>query len=218
MKFKVGDKVRVREDLLVNKRYGRCYFVKDMEKYKGKILTIEEIYDGFYKLDKSSYVWDDRMLESYKELNKEHYEKEIVEIAISDDLAIDKHTRRPTACSKLKCEDCVAGGYGDCSTKIKEWGDGEYVEPKPPVKLTRFEYEYLKRLKDDGYKYLARDEDNSIHAFTIEPYYDCHDWFVVDNDYYYVFEDLFIFVRRQDEKPCSIDYILENCEVIENVD
>lgn len=221
MKFKVGDKVIIREDLEVGSIYDGWGFNCIMAHYKGRKAIIIKVNRGSYRIDLDGgiYLWTDEMLEPCKELNKEHYAKEIIEIATEGEyLAVDKNTKKPTTCNKINCEDCIGYDEHFCSKIIKEWANSEYVESKPPVKLTQFEYEYLKRLKDDGYKYLARDEDNSIHAFTIEPYYDCHDWFVVDNDYYYVFEDLFIFVRRQDEKPCSIDYILENCEVIENVD
>lgn len=40
MKYKVGDKVKIREDLEVDRRYNKCLFIEDMEKYKGKIATI----------------------------------------------------------------------------------------------------------------------------------------------------------------------------------
>ena len=43
MKFKVGDKVRVREDLEVGKDYGDYNVVEDMEKYKGKKIIINEV-------------------------------------------------------------------------------------------------------------------------------------------------------------------------------
>ena len=40
MKYKVGDKVRVRKDLEVGKRYGSDIFVPDMKKYAGKTITL----------------------------------------------------------------------------------------------------------------------------------------------------------------------------------
>lgn len=46
MEFKVGDKVKVRTDLIIDNTYGYnngCYFVEQMGKYKGKIYTIENI-------------------------------------------------------------------------------------------------------------------------------------------------------------------------------
>ena len=36
MKYKVGDKVRVRKDLVPGNYYGRVYYSSDMNKYKKK--------------------------------------------------------------------------------------------------------------------------------------------------------------------------------------
>lgn len=68
MKYKVGDKVRVREDLEVDKRYNELFFVKDMEKYKGKIATITRLspvqhsYD--IDIDDGDWCWTDDMLKA----------------------------------------------------------------------------------------------------------------------------------------------------------
>ena len=40
MKYKVGDKVKIREDLKVGKIYGLYDFAKKMKQYKGKTATI----------------------------------------------------------------------------------------------------------------------------------------------------------------------------------
>lgn len=64
MKFKVGDKVRVRKDLIVGKDYDFISFVDDMEKFKGKIVEIRKIIVGFgYKIKNSIYTFTDGMLE-----------------------------------------------------------------------------------------------------------------------------------------------------------
>lgn len=65
MKFKVGDKVRVRKDLIAGKCYGEDYlsFVDDMEKYKGKQFEIIKTSGCDYKLDNSNYYFNDDMLE-----------------------------------------------------------------------------------------------------------------------------------------------------------
>lgn len=64
MKFKVGDKVRIREDLVRNEEYGAEAFVFLMEDFKGKIATIKKVYRGFYKLEEFDYNWTDEMLET----------------------------------------------------------------------------------------------------------------------------------------------------------
>lgn len=65
MKFKVGDKVRIKEDLSCNKCY-KIAAVKDMEKYKGKIAKVKRTFvTGKYNLDIDGmkWAWSDDMLE-----------------------------------------------------------------------------------------------------------------------------------------------------------
>ena len=73
MKYKKGDKVKVRKDLKWGKYYNDLYFDKAMEKYKGKIYTIKNCY-----IDSNNYTLDcipfwkfnDEMLELIEEKNK----------------------------------------------------------------------------------------------------------------------------------------------------
>lgn len=66
--YKIGDKVKIREDLEVDKRYNELFFVKDMEKYKGKIATITRLspvqhsYD--IDIDDGDWCWTDDMLKT----------------------------------------------------------------------------------------------------------------------------------------------------------
>lgn len=64
-KYKVGDKVKVREDLICDKDYGGELFAKDMMEYKGKITEIKNIfYNGEYTLvDCNYWAFTDEMLE-----------------------------------------------------------------------------------------------------------------------------------------------------------
>ena len=69
MKYKIGDKVKVRNDLKVQ-RYGDRTFVERMEKYKGKLVTISEEFPGIYhiKEDKNeNWDWTDEMFEGLVE-------------------------------------------------------------------------------------------------------------------------------------------------------
>ena len=51
-KFKVGDKVKIREDLKVGCTYNdNCDFISKMEKYKGKIAVIKNGYIPVYLND-----------------------------------------------------------------------------------------------------------------------------------------------------------------------
>lgn len=72
MKFKVGDKVRVREDLEVDKKYGNKDFIDLMEQYKGKIVTIASIESNYYVIeeDNGTWAWTDEMLEPIEKESK----------------------------------------------------------------------------------------------------------------------------------------------------
>ncbi len=50
MKFKVGDKVRVKKNLLLGEYYDEYRFVTDMLQYRGKIFEIVEVSDNYYRL------------------------------------------------------------------------------------------------------------------------------------------------------------------------
>ena len=74
MKYKVGDKVRIRRDLMIFERYGSQTFVKQMEKYKGMPATILEVFSDTYyiKEDKcENWYWTDEMFEAEDELTAE---------------------------------------------------------------------------------------------------------------------------------------------------
>ena len=66
MKYKVGDKVRVRKDLRVFHFYDGIDFVAGMHIYRGKTCTVSKIVDGRtyrFKEDKGAWAWSDKMLE-----------------------------------------------------------------------------------------------------------------------------------------------------------
>ena len=64
MKYKVGDKVRVREDLNIDEKYGFLYVMDEMLK---KVVTIAYVYDDCYKVVEDDYMWTDGMLEGLVE-------------------------------------------------------------------------------------------------------------------------------------------------------
>lgn len=81
MKYKVGDKVRIRRDLNAEEYYGGTGINKEMIKYTGKIMTIREITrNAFYKMNEdkhedktlysSGWSWTDEMIEGLAEPEK----------------------------------------------------------------------------------------------------------------------------------------------------
>lgn len=69
MKYKVGDRVKIREDLDTNKIYGSWDCSIDMARCGGRIATIVNCYDDSYHIDvdNESYDWTDEMFENYIE-------------------------------------------------------------------------------------------------------------------------------------------------------
>ena len=141
MKFKVGDKVKVREDLEGNTSYNGLYFNPKMEVYKGKTIIIERIsYTGHGLYVASGWHWNDEMLEPVKE------EKKMRNI---DVILKDKNLNcngMCTACYALKngndcdgvaCINCEFFMNKDCYKFLAE-------EYKPEIKLSKFEYDLLK--------------------------------------------------------------------------
>lgn len=65
MKYKVGDKVRVRKDLVIDSSYGREDFVSEMKQFVGKIVTISKVIDEEYMIleDDGDYAWTEEMFE-----------------------------------------------------------------------------------------------------------------------------------------------------------
>lgn len=66
MKYKVGDKVKIREDLIDGKWYGNHTVVVYMLKYKGQDVTIENVRrDNCYTLKEEDmkFAWTDEMIE-----------------------------------------------------------------------------------------------------------------------------------------------------------
>ena len=79
--LKVGDKVKIKQDLVLGKFYNDCMYTADMSKYAGKVATITNVFQDSetevnYKLDidKGKWFWDSEMLisvEEDKSYNKE---------------------------------------------------------------------------------------------------------------------------------------------------
>jgi hypothetical protein len=70
MKYKVGDKVKVRSDLEIGKNYGKQVYVKDMDNLKDNTVTIKSIntdksrfWENGYRIEELGYTWTDEMFE-----------------------------------------------------------------------------------------------------------------------------------------------------------
>ena len=154
-------------------------------------------------------------------LNAERFRNELLEILSENRyIEVDKYDRKIRKCTGNNCPKCMFGitalgkGRDSCSIAAMLWLLSEYKEP---VKLSRLEYEILKWAKKEGYKYITRDEDCELCTFQSEPEklniaWDCCDVYIELP----LFKKLFQFIQWADEKPTSIQEMLNNCEVIDN--
>lgn len=69
MKYKVGDKVKVRSDLKNGVSYGSQCTVEEMMDYKGNVVTISEVGQTCYQIeeDEEGWGWTDEMFEGLVE-------------------------------------------------------------------------------------------------------------------------------------------------------
>ena len=135
MRYKVGDKVRVRKDMVVDKKYGTQVFVDGMRELRGKIVNIKCVADSFYRIEEDknicSYNWTDEMFEPVitnwdkvkEELNLEDFIKH------SGICSAIHRVRKENNCNGMYCYDC------------KKWLGQPYKEPSI---LDDAEKEYLK--------------------------------------------------------------------------
>ena len=123
MKFKVGNKVKLRDDLEVGRDYGGITFLRDMKDLQGKELTIDRISrQGNYILKKGRFYYSEEMLEKVNDtddllefaldklnMTKEELRREYKKNKISEQIVEDIERR---------CKDfesyCSSRGCGDC--------------------------------------------------------------------------------------------------------
>ena len=144
MKYKVGDKVRVKKDLVPGNFYGKDYYISSMDKFKGEKCVITEIWDQSYQINNFGYWWSEEMFESVDDekvleyaleklgMTKEELENEEEDLRfICDDFK--EKNRYLQYCDKFnsQCEGC----------KIKKFKD-KYK--KHVVPNCRDIYKYLK--------------------------------------------------------------------------
>lgn len=68
MKYRPGDKVKIRNDLVEYKRYGSYTFVPYMSKFKGEQIIKELTHNGYtIKADTQGFKWSDEMFEEEME-------------------------------------------------------------------------------------------------------------------------------------------------------
>ena len=156
MKYKVGDKVRVRKDLVPNSEYGGVCYVEFMDKFKDKECVITNMDDTSYRINNSEFWWTDEMLEPVDErtlleyaLEKLGMTKEELEDEMNrdkEDIAFIKKCMNDKKEVRKYCHRFELGCCDSCKIwKFKNKYKNEYDDV----------YEYLTDVTcNDVYKYL----------------------------------------------------------------
>ncbi len=150
--------------------------------------------------------------------NWEYYEDELMEF-------LEKHNFGNVAikngkfecCSDISCDECEIRNKGFCSRALIKHLYEEHIEK---VKITRLEYELLKYfLHDKEYKFVARDKCGALYWYKDKPIKESTEWInkaIGDSYILSLINNLFQFIKWEDEEPTNIKKILNNCEVIED--
>lgn len=86
MKYKVGDKVKVRSDLKAYEIYGSNMLTKSMEKFAGKTVTISGVGITSYAIEEMEVAyWTDEMLEQVEEMSVEEAIRTLGEVCSDTD-------------------------------------------------------------------------------------------------------------------------------------
>lgn len=116
MKYKVGDKVKVRSDLKCKEYYDGVPFTYEMNRFKGMEFTIARVnYSRYYEVLETPYNFTDEMLESVEEMSAEEA------IKLSGKM-----------CSSSACYECPVfksrEKYGEMCNVFKKEHAEEYLE------------------------------------------------------------------------------------------
>lgn len=96
MRYKIGDKVRVRGDLEIGKDYGCQIVLNSMAINRGKIVTIYDVRGGYYSIVEDNYNWTDEMFEPVEE-----------ELTAEEAIKIQAEM-----CRSVLCKDCTINKFG----------------------------------------------------------------------------------------------------------
>lgn len=91
MKYKVGDRVKVRSDLTLSELYDGYWAFDEM--IKKKIVTITFVHDDHYEIKEDTFYWTDKMFEELVE----------DELTAADVIRLNAEMCGNLSCSECKC-------------------------------------------------------------------------------------------------------------------
>lgn len=198
MKFKVGDRVRVRKDLKYNNFYGGVRVNDEMVNNKGKILTIIGIDNGAYLMEGSQWFWTDEMFES-KEYTYEDLKKSPMGTKITF-----KDGRTLVKTCKTKFENCEDISLADKLVNFEDKYYGKIIKIEEPTYTTVYEakVEILDDVEKRYLKGVIRPFRNNVEVIR--------KLFSPTKGKYY------IQIKYKDEPPTNLPYF-ESKEMYKNM-
>lgn len=139
--------------------------------------------------------------------NYEHYKEEIIEALLKAGGCefVATHTNIITHnCNRVSMSECK-----ECDERFIEWLNAEYKEP---VTISKIEFTILNEV-DDKWKYMARDDNGDLFLYEDRPEKMAYSWIDDKNGYYHcfhAFNELFKFVKWEDNEPYLIDDLLNS--------
>lgn len=139
MKYKVGDKVRIRKDLSVNLD---CYpgVVEEMVDKVGDVVTIDAVNDKYYRIVGNEWYWTDEMFEGLAD----------------DELTAEEAIRlKSEMCESMRCYNCKLNRQNnDKDIRCSELSQ-KYPEKVLEV-LKQWKKEHEKKEVETEFVYLIR--------------------------------------------------------------
>ena len=126
MKYKVGDKVRVRKDLVVNNEYNGVVYISSMDEFKDEKCVITNIRNQCYQINNFGYWWSEEMFESIDDEKVLEYALEKLGMTKEDITFIKKSIKDREEvmghCQKFNsaCDGCKIRKFKD---KYKTYGN-----------------------------------------------------------------------------------------------
>lgn len=230
-KYKVGDKVRVREWDDMVKEFGidksgdincRVAFIQEMKGLCGKIVTISNVKEGSYKIkeDKEFWRWTDDMLvkaifcldditdEMIIELRNGRIYLSLGENFVRKEGYIKKSDYDKNLKSSLNSSWDIVAVYPP--SRVYGYGFSGMLEPnsepiwkeKKHIEIPEPDRTILENI-DEEYQWITRDEDGCVCVYTSKPTKKDSVWIGSSYANLNGFNHLFQFVRWTDEKPVN---------------
>ena len=141
MKYKVGDKVKVRSDLKAYEIYGSNMLTKSMEKFAGKTVTISGVGITSYEIEEMKVAyWTDEMLEPVEEMSAEEAIRTFGEVC---DDTVCSHCQFKEIDREYTCTDIKINHPEEIVKILKQWkADHE----RKPIET---EFIYIVRIIED---------------------------------------------------------------------